>query len=679
MKQDTREHLQRLRIHEAVGGKSWPERDDPSSGLLLREVLSTLRSRKWFILSMALIGTILVALIGYSLPRFYTATAQILIDPRKAGSTQNAQSISADDSLIDTHVIMLSSEALLRRTLDSMPYDPALNREGIVASALRKIKGVAASLLGRSNIPNASLDRASPVNAALASAKRSLKISQERRSRVISVSYTDKDPDSAAAFANRLSQMHVDDVQQEREQEISRSLAWIERRANDISREKEAAEKEMRDFLATYGGDAAELQVMAKRVAEARSQLSLAKADLASRLDIINKSRSEEAAPGGASSEAIRRMEDEAQLASARVSTLQRQVKALQDTIPDPAFQVTLPLLEKRITSTEQDLEALRERREDLEERGQTGTQEARIISAAWRPDYASSPSPILLLPPAFVVFGLIGSLVAVGSRHFDRKLRSERDLAEILDLPCVGTIPMLNEAGSSKHLSELIDKPNSLYAQSIRGVVGMSIGIRTSRSGRRVVLVTSDVHHEGQASLTESYVACVAQLGRKVLLVSMNRTPKLVVLHANGKASGSGASGFGAGAYPPVERIGFNHVNWDVLPLANTDADLALLLAKDATQHGLKRLFDQYDCVVIDAPSALNSIETRLMAPLSDIAMMTVYKAVTDVDQLKRTIEILKRADDLEGDRRLNFQAVLADCRPQRKRWRRTFSFKIA
>jgi Mrp family chromosome partitioning ATPase len=365
-------------------------------------------------------------------------------------------------------------------------------------------------------------------------------------------------------------------------------------------------------------------------------------------------------------------MEDETQLASARVSTLQRQVKALQDTIPDPAFQVTLPLLEKRITSTEQDLEALRERREDLEERGQTGTQEARIISAAWRPDYASSPSPILLLPPAFVVFGLIGSLVAVGSRHFDRKLRSERDLAEILDFPCVGTIPMLNEAGSSKHLSELIDKPNSLYAQSIRGAVGMSIGIRTSRSGRRVVLVTSDVRHEGQTSLTESYVACAAQLGRKVLLVSMNRTPKLVVVHANGKSSGNGA-------YPPVEQIGFNNVSWDVLPLANTDADLALLLAKDATQHGLKRLFDQYDCVVIDAPSALNSIETRLMAPLSDIALMTVYKAVTEVEQLKRAIEILKRADDLEGDRRLTLQAVLAEFRPQRKRWWRAFSSKAA
>src|SRR5690606_10153346 len=68
--------------------------------------------------------------------------------------------------------------------------------------------------------------------------------------------------------------------------------------------------------------------------------------------------------------------------------------------------------------------------------------QEAHIVSAASPPEFASSPSPVLFVLPAFVAFAMGGGLTAVVMERFGRRVRGERDVEESVGVPCIGLVP---------------------------------------------------------------------------------------------------------------------------------------------------------------------------------------------------------------------------------------------
>ena len=89
----------------------------PDDGVhTLKRVLDSIRKYKRLVRTIIVGGTLLVAAIGFLMPASYLATAQLAIDirPSDTAGPSAAASVGIEDSIIDTHVTVLLSDAYLR-------------------------------------------------------------------------------------------------------------------------------------------------------------------------------------------------------------------------------------------------------------------------------------------------------------------------------------------------------------------------------------------------------------------------------------------------------------------------------------------------------------------------------------------------------------------------------------
>jgi succinoglycan biosynthesis transport protein ExoP len=214
-----------------------------------KQVLDSIRKYKPFIVKMIVAGMLLAVAASILMSPSYTATTQLVVNvrnpgaPDAAGSSGEAPSAGVEESAIDTHItVMLSDAYLLRllpplRALDDARYDntgptPWVKRvSALFRPAWLKIREW--------------LDiTAHPDGEALVALKSRLMIARERRSRIISVSFTDRDPKRAADVANLIARLYVDELARQRQTNEANTLnavAVVQRELSKIKTELDAS------------------------------------------------------------------------------------------------------------------------------------------------------------------------------------------------------------------------------------------------------------------------------------------------------------------------------------------------------------------------------------------------------------------------------------------------------
>ncbi|MCK1655267.1 hypothetical protein IVA88_28045 [Bradyrhizobium sp. 149] len=209
-----------------------------------KHVFESIRRYKLFIVKMISAGALLAVLGSLFMSPTYLATAQLVLSARSGGAADTAGAPGnaaptggSDDPTIDTHVTVMSSDAYLRRLLPALRLiDNPAHESGsaaLLGTALSKIKGF---LSFRKDQPSD--------GAAVAALKGRLKVSQERRSRVISVIASDFNPQRAADVANLVARSYADElVRQKRAVELQ-ALDAIAAQSANVQRELSTAKAE---------------------------------------------------------------------------------------------------------------------------------------------------------------------------------------------------------------------------------------------------------------------------------------------------------------------------------------------------------------------------------------------------------------------------------------------------
>jgi hypothetical protein len=100
----------------------------PGDGLALRELLAILRRRRRVIFSVTAVVTTVAVLIGLQVTRTYSATAQVMIEPRESrivDAEKVAPGLPAEDNaIIDTHIRLIQSRASPARAVDNLTWFP---------------------------------------------------------------------------------------------------------------------------------------------------------------------------------------------------------------------------------------------------------------------------------------------------------------------------------------------------------------------------------------------------------------------------------------------------------------------------------------------------------------------------------------------------------------------------
>lgn len=232
-----------------------------ASDLHFRELINLLRRRSRLILAIALCGAMLAFSAGLLIPPKYTATAQIAIDPPSSGAQA-----PKDEVVIDTHIATLLSPDHLQHVLDNLLNDPEVqtvaptshrveiervaDRAPLRAAEPRWLAGPSELShrlkiwIGRSG------NSGNEMTLSFDQLERRLRINQQRRSRIIDVTYTSADADRAATIANRTAELYVEDqIKQKRayaSSELARLGSRIAELKIDIERSRTAVQASMR-------------------------------------------------------------------------------------------------------------------------------------------------------------------------------------------------------------------------------------------------------------------------------------------------------------------------------------------------------------------------------------------------------------------------------------------------
>jgi polysaccharide biosynthesis transport protein len=184
------------------------------------ELIKIFRRRRRFIIATMLCGTTAIFALGLLIPPKYTATAQITIRPDDSVPSSPVRSETA----IETHVRTLLSRDSLQRVADdlngvnepgTLPF-PAQQTQTGQAADHTPLRNVASSwlpspleLARRLGIWTGLSGSRNTTGWNLEQLKRRLRIDQEGQSRIIDVSYTSTDPETAATVANRVVELYL--------------------------------------------------------------------------------------------------------------------------------------------------------------------------------------------------------------------------------------------------------------------------------------------------------------------------------------------------------------------------------------------------------------------------------------------------------------------------------------
>jgi capsular exopolysaccharide synthesis family protein len=230
----------------------------------LPQLLAFLRRQRWVIaLSTLAFFCLGVAYLELT-PKTYTATATLLIDPRKVAifSSGNVlEDASITNSGVETQVQVIESGRIARAVADKLKLadDPAFMApapKSPVAMVRGWISAAKKAVLG-SGPPsaNAAANPVDPAAVAAAIVASHLNASRVGLSYAISISYQSTDGDQAARLANAVTQAYVDDQVQAQIDAAQRASEWLQSRLSDLqakAQDSSLSAQEKSALRATY-------------------------------------------------------------------------------------------------------------------------------------------------------------------------------------------------------------------------------------------------------------------------------------------------------------------------------------------------------------------------------------------------------------------------------------------
>ncbi|UVK46659.1 exopolysaccharide transport family protein [Mesorhizobium sp. AR07] len=638
------------------------------------QLVVTVATRKWFLLAIAVLGGILAGLAGLARPVLFEATTQIIIDApsRSAGVTESVQDLL--DSSIDDHLTMLSSQVHLRRVLAALRKAEAADAAGKSGSSAvsgdQRNTGSFLSGLVNSVWPQGKPAAGSPQAADAAELKtlrNGMRVGQELRSRVITIGYTDNNPARAALVANTFAQVYIDDLIQKRRASDQLELESLVASLPQVQANLVDATDRLETYRLTHGAvDQSAANNAANETAELSRQISLSKADLSaseSHLRRIEDLRKAGAAvsvmaeeigspvladlvarqPGAAADEGlgnainhemeqdVARIAAEANVYRAQVAALEGRKRVLDAAVADIANQLSgLRSLEPQVAIVTQHYNDLLGRQQDLIRRIATPSPGVMILSAAWPPSNAKTLSPIFLVPPGMIVFGLLGAVLVIVRNSFNQTLRSEAEAEAELGIPCVGLLPKVSgiHAKQLRHL--VLNQRNSPFSRAVTSVLVTAAPTQPNGRPPHIILVTSSVHDDGKTELAWSLALAATRLGGKVLFLDLDSKDARLTNEFRGEFSTVMAhSSFGdfvsdrCALQDAITRM--PEIGIDLMAAPAPSDDLLTLLSTADSSQFTDELLSVYDVVIINGPLGLGGPETRFLTYWADAVLFAV------------------------------------------------------
>jgi capsular exopolysaccharide synthesis family protein len=556
----------------------------------LGEIFRILRRR-----SMVVAGTIVVtvglaaAIIAFVPPR-YTATSTILIDPHRSKVAEEqvtppSNQSGQDTSVVDSEVLLVQSNAVLRRVVESLKLsdDPEF---GPHPSLYNRIAG----LLNFGPHPTPSNQNPQDVatEKTVDTLQRKMKVKRRETTSVIEINATSLSPEKAANVANAVADSYINDQVKGKYEANKIAAAWFNQRLDDLKTRGQTLQNSLVQLQAS--GNSQNSQVRLR--------------ELVSELDANRKLY--EALLGRYKQAAAHEGLD---LADSRI--VARAGIPIAPSFPRPLLTLALAVL---VGSCIGVLFAIIT--DYLDHRIKTMRQAEEIANV-----------------PALAALPLVQTReLAIRARRGRKALR-RHDPKDAAVLPAIMQPPLMRY---------VLDKPTSLFAEAIRSVrLAAQRGIHGDPV--KLVVVSSPIDGEGKTTLAVNLALSLAAIGMKTILVDGDlRNPK--VTRSLCPQAKFGLVEVACGHVPFEQAVLIDRPSGlAVIPSPPRNETFTNeFVFTDAMSNFLQDLRQRYDFIIVDSPPLTPLVDARALAQRADGIVLAIRWDATPQDVVLHAIETL-------------------------------------
>lgn len=659
-----------------------------------RRLLLVLWRRIWIFLIVvaAVIGAV-AAYISLT-PKRYSATASVLIEPRKGDPVQPRETAPVDQAptsdFIDTQILVIDSTPIASAVVRSLNLtdDPEFSGRATTNTS------------GQSDAEQ----NAGRVFATAQRLRGGVAIRRAGQTALIEIVVTSRSPNQAARIANEYTKQYLASINAAKQADEQNSSTQIDSRLDQLRIAAEKADADLQHYKIANGLMSAEGATMAEQeTSSLNQQIATARAALAERQGRLAAARRQIAQGGGGGDVAsalnsgtigalraqeadssrtlaqlrarygdrhpaiaqeegrlndIRRqiqleinrilssLEAEVNVASSGLSSLLASQSQSQSRLAGNAkAQVGFMELDRKATAARTIYEAFLNRSRGSAARDGMSAPIASVSAAALVPTEPSSPNTRLAILLGSV-FALMAGLLAVAVTEFlDGGIRTKLDVEKRLGARYLGAIPDVVSTLGGLRSTELpqdyvVSHPMSTFAESLRSLRASA----TLRGNRRpkVIALTSALPREGKTTTAVCLARTLAMSGASTVLVDCDlRRHSASDLLLNDRPG-------------LLAEVLAGSVKVSEALLKDSDTDLAILGVTDAPGDGRDLLAPEYvgrlltelrglfDYVVIDTAPVLGIADARAVASQADAVILLARWRHTSLRAADTALDLL-------------------------------------
>jgi capsular exopolysaccharide synthesis family protein len=228
------------------------------------------------------------------------------------------------------------------------------------------------------------------------------------------------------------------------------------------------------------------------------------------------------------------------------------------------------------------------------------------------------------------LVIGLaIGVLYAIGRTLFDTRIRTDRDIERITEIPVIGNVERRRRRGSQPTGIAMRMAPHSLMAEDYRRV-RTNLEFADVDNAIRSITVTSAVPGEGKTTMSLNIALAMAERSLRVLIVDADLRRPSVATYAQIEGA-AGLTSVLVGSAQLDEVIQPWAPNVDILASGVVPPNPNQLLGSTAMARLVQTVKSTYDFVIIDTPPLLPASDALTLTHMTDGAVLvTLYNSTT-------------------------------------------------
>jgi len=261
----------------------------------------------------------------------------------------------------------------------------------------------------------------------------------------------------------------------------------------------------------------------------------------------------------------------------------------------------------------------------------------------------ASRKLPIFLGLGAIVglILGLAAALVA---EQLNRVFHTLEDVQNATGLASLGLVPLsqdlkpLAHQMSSNKLGLSLEQQYSIPV-FLKPFTALNTRLRFLNSGKfvRSLVISSALPGEGKSTVAVGLAQAAAQMGQRVLLVDANLQEAQPQVHKFHSSQGlATVAATDLEVHTVIQQSLYIH-NLFFLAAGEALSNSTMLLGSKKMQRLMQQLQAEFDLVIYDAPSILNSTDSSLLAPNADGVILVIRMDQTNRSKVTQALNQLK------------------------------------